>query len=81
MNLDKEVVKIISEVLMLDNNAVNSLSGERNLIDIGLDSIKAIEIIVCIEEKFEITVNEEDLLIDKIDNINKIIGLIKKYNG
>lgn len=66
---------------MLDNNVVNSLSGESNLIDIGLDSIKAIEIIVCIEEKFGITVNEEDLLIDKIDNINKIIGLIKKYNG
>mgnify|MGYP001088531152 CR=1 FL=1 len=79
--MEKEVVKIISDVLMLDNNVVNSLSGESNLIDIGLDSIKAIEIIVCIEEKFGITVNEEDLLIDKIDNINKIIGLIKKYNG
>lgn len=78
--MKREVVKIISGVLMLDNDAVNSLSEERNLIDIGLDSIKAIELIVCIEEKFGITVNEEDLLIDKIDNINKIISLIKKYN-
>lgn len=79
--MEQQIKEIIQEVLCLDQAGVDSIQNDQALFDYGLDSLKAIEMIVLIEEKFDVSVDDEDLLIDNMESVEKISELIKKYNG
>lgn len=79
--MESKIKEIMKEVLTLNDEELGTISPDSNLVDIGLDSIKAIEVIVRIEEIFGITVNEDDLLINNIDSISKVMELINKYQN
>lgn len=79
--MEKKIKDIIRESLELDDDVVEHLGYEQELFDIGLDSIKAIEMIVIIEDTFNIVVEDEDLLLDNMKSISKICELIQKYCG
>lgn len=77
----EEIIKnIVTEILKLDNNDVN-ISLEDDLTSFGLDSLNAIEIVVNLESEFDIQIDDDDLLIDNLSSIHKIMGLIDKYLG
>ena len=70
---------VIQEVLGLDQEAADNIKYDQALYDFGLDSIKAIELVVLIENKFDISVDDEELSIDNMESIDKIANLIRKY--
>lgn len=66
---------------ILDLPAEETLDNETDLIDKGLDSIKAIDLVVAIEEQFEINIDEEDLFVDTLNTINKLVKVVEKYQN
>jgi len=58
---------------------LNSLNYNADLQEIGYDSLQMIRLIIMIEEKFNIEVEDDDLLFDNFNSIEKIINIINKY--
>ena len=69
--IEKEIISIISDVAEVDTNEVKL---DSNLVkDLGINSIKAIEIIVALEKKYKISIRDED--VPKITTPGQIISL------
>lgn len=72
-------VKSILKELELDNNQIEAAKETDNLELIGFDSIKIINFIVLLEEYYNITIEDEDLLFDKYHTLKDIVRVIEKY--
>lgn len=68
----------IKEIFM-ELEVTDDFKDESELYDIGFDSIKIMELIVLIEEKFEIQINDADLLEDNFSSVKSVKELITKY--
>ncbi len=71
-NVEKEIVSIISDVSGFDAEEMTPDVHFFN--DLGIDSIKAIEIAVAIEKKFKIKVRDED--VPKITTLKQAVELV-----
>mgnify|MGYP001151800033 CR=1 FL=1 len=47
--------------------------------EIGLDSIEFVQLIVNIEDKFNIEFNEEELNVDMYKNVNDLVKVIEEH--
>lgn len=77
MNIEKEVINLLYKIKntnISQKNYNDSLSEKYNF-----DSLEFIMIISEIENHFKISLNDDDLQIDKLDSINSIITLINNY--
>ncbi len=73
-NIEEEIKQLVSEITEVP---IEKLKPDADLInDLGIDSLKAIEIVAMIEKKYRIIVPEND--IPKMKNLNKIIEYTKK---
>ena len=71
-----KIINITKEVLKCENVEI----GEKDdLIELGLDSLKAIELVVGLEAEFNIMIDEDDLLIENLSTILNIRDLVDKY--
>lgn len=77
--MEEKIKGIIAEVLGLNEEKIKTISENSSLVDWGLDSLNAIEIIVNLESEFDIEVEDEDLVIDSLCTIELLCNLIKKY--
>lgn len=76
MNNEKIITTIIQELMPEHTIAI---SVNMNLIDdLGFDSINMLQLILELEEKFNITLLDDDLDIDNFKNIKAITTLIEK---
>lgn len=72
-NIEKEIISIVADVSETDEGEINL---DTNLVkDLGINSIKAIEIVVAIEKKYKISIRDED--VPKITTVKQIIELTK----
>ena len=70
----EKVREIIAEQLSVD--VIDSITPETNLLeDLNADSLDAVEIIMNIEEEFDMKIPDED--IDQVRTINDIISYIE----
>ena len=68
------VKEIIADVLSLE---ADSITMESNLIDdLGADSLDAVQIVMAAEDRFEITVEDED--IEKMTTVGDIVDYIQE---
>ncbi|OGP31634.1 MAG: hypothetical protein A3F88_07975 [Deltaproteobacteria bacterium RIFCSPLOWO2_12_FULL_42_16] len=79
--IEKEIISIISDVAEVETNEVKL---DSNLVkDLGINSIKAIEIIVTLEKKYKVSIRDED--VPKITYVKQIVdltkGLVKQKEG
>jgi len=73
-NIEKDVISIVSEVSEVDEG---DISPDTNLVqDLGINSIKAIEIVVAIEKKYKISIRDED--VPKIFIVKQIVDLTEE---
>jgi acyl carrier protein len=78
--MEKEnIIKILSEILKINEEELANIDDEYSLTLFSLNSIRSIELIMRLEEELNIEVGDEDLSIDKVDTISKIISLSNKY--
>lgn len=78
MIIDK-VFDLLYELLELSKDEIGRLTETSNLVEYGLDSLKAIEFVVNLEIEFGIEFDDNDLLLDNLDTIEKIISIVEKY--
>ncbi len=80
MGVDKEhVIKILSETISVKVDAFSDIKETDDLRDWGLDSLKSIDVIVALEDEFNIAIDDDDLLIENFNTVEKILKLIDKY--
>ncbi len=73
-NLELEVKKLVSDIT---GRSVEELKPDANFWqDLGIDSIKAIEITVAIEKRFKIRIRDEQ--IPEITNVGQALEVLKQ---
>ena len=73
IGVNERVTDIVNSVLGIK---LNNENVEDNLSQIGMDSIKFIQIVVALEESFEIEVPDEKLLITAMGTLNQMIDVV-----
>ena len=77
MVIMEQICKLINENLELDVDAAD-IGADDNLMSLGMDSISFIKLIVAIEREFDIEVDDEYLLIDRLDTKSKLNELLER---
>lgn len=74
------IMKIVSEIC---NDRIVLKNGDLDLFETGLlDSMSFIEMLVLLEEEFDILIKPEDIDKEKMNTPNRIVEyVIKKING
>jgi acyl carrier protein len=73
-NLEQEIKQLISEVT---GRRIEELKPDANFWqDLGIDSIKAIEITVAIERKFKVKIRDEQ--IPQISTVEQAVAIVKE---
>lgn len=75
IELENKIIDIVS--MGLENIDLNNISYDTELIPMGLSSISFIAIIVALEEELQITISNENLILSKMDTLNKIIAVVE----
>lgn len=69
----------VSNVLVSVNEKVKEHIDEKSLVSEGiLDSLDIMNLIMELEETFDIEIDPEDVLSENFESVDKIIGLIEK---
>jgi|GEM_PF-759118 len=76
MNVLEQIQTALNEVAVGAEG--RELTNELNLSDLGIDSIKYVELLVRIEELCDITFDESDLGMESLRNIGDLTALIEK---
>lgn len=79
MKIDEVSVKNILSGLAIEQDSLVEIGSDVDLRNFGLNSITSIELIVKLEDEFNIAISDDDLIIDNVCTINKIIQLLEKY--
>ena len=79
MNIDEVSVRNILSGLSIDKDSLQEIGNDTDLRNYGLNSITSIELIVKLEDEFNIAISDDDLIIDNVSTIDKIVQLLKKY--
>ena len=69
-------------------NILSELSGVKTIYpqyelqnDLGLDSIQMVTLLIMLEEKFRIVLDESDMNPFDIINVSNVVNLVEKYVG
>ncbi|WP_052380444.1 phosphopantetheine-binding protein [Paenibacillus camerounensis] len=81
MLIEDETIRKITEGILDILQNKNEISIECDLMNQGLDSLKTVQLIVWLEEVFDIVIDDEDLLFENFESISKISSLVKKYRA
>lgn len=73
--MKKDIFAMIAEELELEVD----FEIDSKLSDLGLDSIQIMMMIVIIEEKFGILIEDDDLVESNFETVRTVLGLIEKY--
>lgn len=77
-NIYKEVRDLLLQIMETESERDISVQVE-NQSDLQLDSLSTVSLIILIEEKYNITLDDEDLLFENYGNIEKIAEMISRY--
>lgn len=66
---------MIAQCLQVTN--IKVIDVQDNLNDLGICSIKVIRLIVLLEEHFDITFNDEELLVENFNTLSNILNIIQ----
>ena len=73
----EKVCKVIASNVMMDDVDANSLSEVTNLEeDLNMDSLDAVEVVMALEDAFDITIPDEDA--EKFRTIGDIVAYIEQ---
>ena len=81
MRKDTEIEDRIRKIIVNEigiNIDSERLKTDTLLSDIGMDSMNSLDLIMAIEEKFNILFEDNDLIIDNFKNIGSLISYVKK---
>lgn len=75
--INDKVIEILAELSGTENISLeNHLQN-----DLGLDSMLMVTLLLDIEEKFEIELNESDMNPFDLNTVQDVVSLVEKYGG
>ena len=77
--LKKHLLEILSKICDLSTSELLNLDESTELQDLGVTSIKFIELIVEIESQYNIEIRDSDLIIDKFKTIANLFDTVNSY--
>lgn len=79
--LERELRQFLAENFILDDEGM-SLDGDESLTQAGvLDSMGVLELIMFIEERFGVSVPDQDTLPENLDSVNRITRYVTARLG
>ena len=75
------IIDILKKQTNVDSKAWDILGDDDDLTQFGFNSLVVIKVDIALEDRFQFTLDDNDLLMDNFTTINKIINLLKKYDG
>ena len=76
-NIEKEVIKILTDI-----SGTEKITHEQTLAtDIGLNSLRAVEVVIAIEDTFGILLKQSDMNLYKLKTVGDLIALVETYLG
>ena len=76
--IEQEIIDIVGEHLSYDKSKIKLKSDIVN--DLGADSLDCVEVIMALEEKYKISITDEDAA--DIRTVEQLINIVKeKING
>lgn len=76
---DKTLVEILQETLGKEGYDLTGVTGKDDLSSYGLNSVLAVGIVVKLENKFGIVIEDDDLMMENYSTIENIRNLLLKY--
>ena len=67
--LEQEIIDVIAEEAAVDRSEIRL---DSNLYDIGIDSLSSLEILVALEEKYDIRISQ-----NRLKNVNSVREIIR----
>ncbi|WP_432409020.1 acyl carrier protein [Wukongibacter sp. M2B1] len=77
MNIKNEVTEIVCEIIGMEPSEINPDASFSD--DMGIDSLRALEILAAIENKYGITIDPERL--KDMGSLNKVIKVTEEHIG
>lgn len=74
---EQEIMDMIKEMTILDES--EEVKESDVLFDLGIDSLKLVEVIVSIEMRYDIEFSDTELSPSEIITVEDIISLTRKY--
>ncbi len=81
MEIKEQIVSVIASALNIETEQVSSMPADENLNRVGVDSVNFIEIIISLEDTLHITFDDEELLLDNLNTLNKLETVISQKLG
>jgi len=75
--LEKEITKLVSEIIEIPEGDIKPDADFSD--DLGVDSMKAIEIVAAVEKKYKVVIPEKD--IPKVHTLNEVIAIVKSLKN
>ncbi len=73
------ILKLIAEVLEVEVDSLLQFPENESLRLLSMNSLKAIRLIVKIEEILEGEIEDDDYSVDKVDTIENVVQFVAKY--
>ncbi len=77
--MENRIKEIVVEILKLEEEQALILEKDNDLLQLGLDSLTSVEIVVNLENEFDIVIDDEDLLVENMGTIQLLMDLVNKY--
>ena len=75
MDLEKEIKEIVSAIVQIPENDIDVNASFFD--DYGMDSLRALEILAEVENKYSITIDPEKLM--KMTSVSEVIKITREY--
>lgn len=71
----KKIIKCITEI----SEETKEINNNTLLNQVGIDSLKYVELVLLLEEEFNLEIKDSDLTIDNFETVEKIAKLVSDY--
>lgn len=78
--MEKEIIDLIVDNSFVDSNG-KAIQADDDLIEIGLNSLNCIQLIVLLEDKYNIEFGYSDLSVESVNTVSKIINYILSHKN
>lgn len=75
MDIKEKIIECIAMVLRVDTDNIKNFSGDKSLRLVGMDSLNSVDVIVNIEQELNVSFNDNELMMDNIDTIDKLVKI------
>ena len=78
--MEEEIIDLIVDNSFVDSNG-KAIQADDDLIEIGLNSLNCIQLIVLLEDKYNIEFGYSDLSVESVNTVSKIINYILSHKN